>query len=292
MTVAKLPLIFDNVHPLIAGVFGHLDDADGNRTVRVGGSGFFVTPSLFMTARHVSRDLFRTDPGRFDDLTRRPDRYFHLPHSVSLFQPAHTGSPLSVIWSVTRSWDSPVTDICMMEAQPDHAASSEKNARPLVGFLRWALNPPVVGEQVILCGFPEAKVQVGPGLSFSGAAVAQLATVTEVFPARRDWGMFSFPGFSVDREIEGGFSGGPVIWRDEICGVVSGASFGTSYVASLWPLLMTAFERPDQGQRVETLSDLFARGELVSGDWPAIEREIVYDIDENGRHVAKLRPQA
>jgi hypothetical protein len=289
---ANLPMSFNRVHPLMAGVFGHIDDADGKRTVRIGGSGFFVTPSLFITARHVSRDLFRTDPGRFDDLDRRSERYFHLPHSVSLFQPAAAGTPSSVIWSITRSWDSPLTDICMMEAQPDHTASSEENPRPLSGFLGWALNPPAVGEQVILCGFPEAKAQIGPGLGFKGAGVAQPATVTEVFPERRDRGMFSFPGFSVDKEVEGGFSGGPVIWRDQLCGVVSGASFGTSYIASLWPLLLTAFERPDQGQQVETLSDLFKIGELVSDDWPAIERQIAWYIDESGRHVAKFRPPA
>jgi hypothetical protein len=176
-----------------------------------------------------------------------------------------------------------------MEAQLDPAASSEKNARPLSGFLPWALHPPEVGERVTLCGLPDAQVQVGRGLGFSGAAVAQSATVTEIFPERRDRGMYSFPGFSVDQEIEGGFSGGPVIWRGRLCGIVSGASIGTSYIATLWPLLLAALGRPDQGQEVETLSDLFRRGHLVSSDWPAIEQLIGWDIDDSGRHVAKLR---
>jgi hypothetical protein len=125
---------------------------------------------------------------------------------VSLFQPAAPNTPLSVIWSISRSWDSPVTDVCLMEAQLDPAASSEKNARPLSGFLPWALHPPEVGERVTLCGLPDAQVQVGRGLGFSGAAVAQSATVTEIFPERRDRGRYSFPGFSVDQEIEGGFA--------------------------------------------------------------------------------------
>ena len=52
---------------LACAVLGHLNGA----SPRIGGAGAFVAPGIAITARHVVRDLFRTDPWRADDLLAR-----------------------------------------------------------------------------------------------------------------------------------------------------------------------------------------------------------------------------
>jgi hypothetical protein len=52
----ELELLFHQARWLVFGIFGHLDDASGEGTVRVGGSGVFVAPFQVLTARHVCRD--------------------------------------------------------------------------------------------------------------------------------------------------------------------------------------------------------------------------------------------
>ena len=67
----EVELLILRATPLVFGVFGQTYDEEGQRIVRVGGSGIFVAPFQALTARHVSRDLFRTDPSRADELNRR-----------------------------------------------------------------------------------------------------------------------------------------------------------------------------------------------------------------------------
>ena len=98
---------------LVFGVLGQTYGPDGQRIVRVGGSGIFVAPFQALTARHVSRDLFRTDPARADELNRRTPGYFETPHSSNLFQ-AHDlfgNEPRLLFWCVRRTWDPVFTDI-------------------------------------------------------------------------------------------------------------------------------------------------------------------------------------
>jgi hypothetical protein len=61
-------LLIRRATPLVFGTFSHMDNQDGRRSVRVGGSGIFVAPFQRLTARHVCRDLWRIDPNRSDDL--------------------------------------------------------------------------------------------------------------------------------------------------------------------------------------------------------------------------------
>ena len=151
----ELELLKSRATPLVFGVFGHTYDIDGERIARVGGSGIFVAPFQTLTARHVSRDLFRTDSTREDDLIRRNSGYFELPYSSVLFQ-AHLPfgeEPRVLFWHVRRTWDPVVTDICLMEvyAEGDEAAGME---RQMTGFFQWALLPPPVGSHVVMLGLP------------------------------------------------------------------------------------------------------------------------------------------
>jgi hypothetical protein len=187
---------------VIFGVFGHLDDVSGNRTARVGGSGIIGAPFQALTARHVCRDLFRTDPGRFDDLDRRNRGYFALPHSA-LFQVVDVRDMRSVIWSVTRTWDPVFNDICFMEVALDDLASSEKQVEMPTRFFEWSLEPPPPGEQVVMLGFPGTEITIsGDRWNIKCQCVSQRGQVADVYSEKRDAACILFLALqSISRSI-------------------------------------------------------------------------------------------
>src|SRR5262245_1646626 len=71
-------ILIQRAPALVFCIFGHFDGLDGRRIVRVGGSGMFIAPFQALTARHVCRDLFRTDSNRADDLYRRTSGYLNF----------------------------------------------------------------------------------------------------------------------------------------------------------------------------------------------------------------------
>src|SRR5216683_2314856 len=125
----EIDLLVERAAALVFGVFGYVDDLSGSRVVRFGGSGIFVAPFQALTARHVCRDLFRTDENRADDLERRTSGYFELPHSSALFQVCDPfgRKPRTAVWHVDRTWDPIFTDICYMQvsAEGDEAAGRQ-----------------------------------------------------------------------------------------------------------------------------------------------------------------------
>lgn len=274
--------------PLVFGIFGQREDLNGERIVRVGGSGIFIAPFQCLTARHVTRDLFRTDPMRADDLNRREAGYFELPHSSALFQ-AHAAfgrNPRLALWHVRRAWDPVFTDICFMEAfaDGDEAAGME---RCMGGFFDWSLLPPPVGARVIMLGYPLTEIKTkGNLLNINLKYVSQEGHVSDVHELKRDNGMLNFPCFRIDSPVNHGFSGGPVFWEDRICGIVSGGGFDDcTYAASLWPLCLLEYKYPDLGVLGESrvFGDLFEAGVLCSKDWPEIKKHIHKEYDGNGR---------
>lgn len=95
--------VTENAASLTCAVLGHLN----GKEPRIGGSGVFVAPGLAITARHVVRDLFRTDPERADDLLARAPGLVQMPHNCALFQmtDATKDSAPAATWAVTGTWD-------------------------------------------------------------------------------------------------------------------------------------------------------------------------------------------
>ena len=130
---------------LVFGVFAQMKNANGDRVVRCGGSGIFISPFRAVTARHVTCDFFNIDPSSADQLNKRVRKaeenattdYFELSHSSVLFQ-AQMGRVVRPLqWHVSRVWLSPITDVSLMEvfADGDEAAGRERN---LSGFFEWS----------------------------------------------------------------------------------------------------------------------------------------------------------
>lgn len=284
-------LLISRAAGLAFGIFGHIDDPNGEKVFLVGGSGIFIAPFQALTARHVSRELLRTDPNRSDDLRRRTKGYFETPHTSGLFQ---AGKPpaLSV---VDRSWESPITDICYMQASADWGAA-EQMQFTMTGFFDWSLEPPPVGSHVVMVGYPKATITISDGrYNFAHNYPVTAGSVIEVFRLKRDSGMYNFPCFCIDTVVDHGFSGGPVFWNGRLCGIVSGGSVSdVTYVASLWPICLMGYEYRDQadvpGRKLE-FGDLFDRRVLRADDWTSVKHRISKKYDGGDRAYAYIDPE-
>jgi hypothetical protein len=282
-------LLIRRATPLVFGVFGHVDDPEGTRIVRVGGSGIFIAPFQTLTARHVCRDLFRTGSNRFDDLDTRTEGYFELPHSSALFQVCEPfgPAPRSAIWQVHRTWDPIVTDICYMEVSAEGGEAVGMQFQMPTRFFEWSLLPPPIGSHVAMLGFPKTEIKISGGLMNIGVSyVLQVGAVTDVYELKRDCGIYRFPCFRIDKPVDHGFSGGPVFWQDQLCGIVSGGSVDDgTYAASMWPLCLMNYAYPDQGElgHKRAFGDLFEDGVLRAADWPSIKHHISKQYDTLGR---------
>lgn len=289
-------LLIRRATPLVFGIFSHMDNQDGRRIVRVGGSGIFVAPFQGLTARHVCRDLWRIDPNRSDDLDKRARGYFEASHSSGLFQVCEgsRGFWRPAMWGVNRNWDPVFTDISFLEVSADSGAAVERQFRMPTRFFDWSLLPPPVGSHVVMLGFPKTEINISGELwNIDVKYVMQEGTVTDVFEQKRDSGMYSFPCFSIDKPVDPGFSGGPAFCDSRLCGVVSGGSVAgadVTYVATLWPLCLMEYEYPDQGTlgRKRAFSELFERGVLRPNDWPNLIGRIFKDYDDDGRPCVRI----
>ena len=284
---------------LVFGIFGHGDDEHGQVVARVGGSGVFVAPCYAITARHVVRDLFNTNPARADEVRRRTAGYSVLPHWSGLFQIGafRDQNAPPVLWGVTRVWDPEITDICLLEAAPDGELATERLNDSRRSFAEWSLLPPPVGELVEMVGFPSSNVALSQaGSRFSFPFTVQRGWVQEVFEIRRDRGMYRFPCFSVNQPVDHGFSGEPVFHNGKLCGVVSGGSLADedlTYVASLWPICLMEIEYPNLGSlnRREAIADWFDAKRIRASDWPFIKQHATTMKDELGQPYALLRSE-
>jgi hypothetical protein len=184
------------------------------------------------------------------------------------------------------------TDICFLEAALDTDASSEKDVELPTRFLEWSLEPPPTGEEVAMLGFPGAQIEiVGQHWNIKCSCVLQVGRVVEVFERGRDAGMFSFPGFLIDQPVDGGFSGGPVLWNGQLCGIVSGTSIDDrTYAASLWPLCLMDYEYPDLGLlgSSRSFSELLDQGVIRASDWPKVRERISKRRDNDGRLIPEI----
>jgi hypothetical protein len=296
--IEDLEVLAERYARLVFGIFGHGDREDGQIVVRVGGSGIFVAPCTAITARHVVRDLFNTNPVRADELRRKTEGYGILPHWSGLFQIGgfRDQNAPPALWGVTRVWDPDVTDICLVEAAPDGELATQRlnDSRRL--FPEWSLLPPPVGSLVEMVGFPSSTVALtGSGSRFSFPFTVQRGWVQEIFETRRDRGMYRFPCFSVNLPVDHGFSGGPVFYNGRLCAIVSGgtvAEENLTYVATLWPICLMEIEYPNLGSlnRKEAVGDWFEQGRIHASDWPEVKCRASTMKDDQGHRYACLGP--
>jgi hypothetical protein len=264
--------------------------------VRVGGSGIFISPFLGITARHVSRDFYALDasgdPGFHDGMRQAA-------HAPALFQVLEPGNPASpkALWHGGRSWNFLHTDMCLFQVSAEDATSDLIQYTWPTRFYELALIPPPVGTIVHALGYPGAEVAVrGAALHIDAKIEFREGVVTDIYSPYRDRSMLNFPCFAIQIAAGGGFSGGPVFWRDKLCGIVSAALQTDSapddgeppitYAASLWPLLTT---NVDLGLgKSEVIVEYLDRGTLRSSDWPHLRGRVVRKNDERGEYLDLL----
>lgn len=234
-------ILVERAKPLLLGIYARKFVED-ELVVLPGGTGFFIAPDLVLTAKHVTQYFGRRwDPAH---ARRRRGVTFAAPYHVAAF---HIMDPnKGSYWQVDEMWPAQFTDIALLHLIPEEGGAREElKTRPF----RWRLLPPPKGATVTLLGVPDATLSVeGKTLSIDCTVeVLHRATVTEIFEPVRGTGMCNFPCFEIDQRVDPGFSGGPVFYNNELCGVLSAASDyegseQCSWVASLWPLLSMSYD--------------------------------------------------
>jgi hypothetical protein len=269
--------------PLVFGIFGTLGDGSVGREddeVREGGSGIFIAPFLAITARHVSKDLYQLG-GREE--ARRFHQSLHAAHLFQCLDPFNPESSEKSLWHVDRSWSSPHTDITLLQVSAENEIAKRLQVEMPSRFFEWHLSPPLIGSTVYAIGFPQLRVRPdGRDVICSAPFTLQELQVTQVYPLGRDKGMLNFPCFEVDDSVDHGFSGGPVFYKDKLCGIVtSGSTFDSrSHIALLWPLTLMDYRNEFGGK--SRFGDLLDRGVIAASDWREIRNRISKGENEFG----------
>lgn len=224
------------------------------------GTATIIGPRLAVTAKHM-----------VEDYEERFGRCSVLAANVL------EGGTVGALWSVSKCYSSPFTDIALLFLS--HVKGSERAEN-----YDWAvcpmmnLAPPEVGSGVWGFGYPNSEVkhlisenEEPPSptirIKWSDRPSITTGTVIEVYFLRRDISRMPFPGFQTNARFEGGMSGGPVFNENgELCGIISsGFVFSedggpeATFVSSLWPLMGLQLDIPIQGnESIDTylLADL------------------------------------
>ncbi len=253
--------------PLAFGYFGAIMREDDLEFCE-GGSGILTHPYSGLTAKHVGRQVLGLD-GR----EKIPKYAFRTQHSATLFQHLNPleDEPKGSLLHVTRAWDSPVTDITLL--QVSHGEATRHNP---TGYFKWRLLPPPVGEKVYLLGFPRFNVsnvddefEVRSDLHFIPARV------TAIYRLRRPDAAPAYPCFEIDKAVDAGFSGGGVFYDDALCGLVSVSSTfeEKTWCASLWPMALLGYDSELPGVTTQ-FSDLFESKVIETVDWQTVRGNV------------------
>lgn len=275
-------IVLDRALGLIFGLAAQAENPDGSRRGRSGGSGIFVAPYLAVTARHVVRDFWRINELRPRD---RPG-YFETPHGAFGFQ-VNPKTRDHGLWVVDRGWEPTWTDISMLQLSPELNGFPTGRPPTNSGHFPWSLLPPPIGAQVTMVGYPKSQVEfIGASVSVDFTCVVQRGRVTANYPRQREQGMLNFPCFEIDAPVDGGFSGGPVFYDGQLCGLVS-ASMDTTYAAALWPLCLLDYEYTGIGGST-TVGALLDDGVIQASDWSKVKPCISKQVDDCGKSLAFL----
>jgi len=263
-------------------------------TVDLAGSGIFVAPGIGLSAKHVSKSFEKLDDG-VEAIQRRSsilaDQYAIQPavtqYSSLVYQASTVRMPSeadSLFWRVMVDWYSPDTDITVLQMEPVSPAS-RRAAQDGMAFMEWQLLPPGCGSEVDVFGFPHVKIRVDPDVHVQDIRlISHTVRVVETFDVLQTHGFTSFPGFQVDRDLEHGFSGGPVFYHGRLIGIFS----GPNYVSSLWPLVIHEYPPREDNLdidvtnagsirkplRMRRLSELFESGIIQAIDFGEVRPRV------------------
>lgn len=268
--------------PLLFGIIGRTLDEKGDTVQRAAGSGIIIAPFTALTARHVGRDLMHLD-SRYE---RLPRGTFLTQFGCSMFQlhKPFTGEAVQATWQVNELWPVKCTDVSILHFSADQGMSAQLQREMSTRPYDWHLLPPPVGSMVTAMGFPSTALTMKPdGVYVETSFIFQRALVTDIYERERDRGMLNFPCFQIDKALEHGFSGGPVFFEDQLCGIVSaGPSWEpTSYVATLWPICLAEYDDGLGG--LTRFADLFEHGAIRSSQWHEVRKRMRTDGDDGER---------
>lgn len=254
------------------------------RQTHGGGSAMFIAPRLALTARHVTDEGFKLGD------QRRPVRVGEAKakHGIRLFQQSNNRDPPHGLWSADYFWRTTLTDISLLSVSESPCSPDPTLPMP-TDFLPWRVLPPPVGERVRLLGYPLSEWAYDDDcFTFKARRTPCEATITANYSPYRDLGMYDFPCFEIAIKVDHGFSGGGVLWEGNLCGIVSGDSFGDrALVAALWPLCMMDL-RPRAVNSHSGMADLLDAGFIRSDDWLEARARMGIREFQPGKHRAVL----
>lgn len=242
---ASLRRVVDRISPLSFGVVAR--SLDGGEPWAAG-SGVFIAPYLGLTAKHVVEGTWN----HFEPDWRRnkwPRQEERASHFLVLTQKLYFGREEEATWVVEEVTPVPWTDLMLLRISPQNELAHQY--RWGCGFLGMQLLPPPVDEEVWVFGYPDSHAESHPEKAnmFTGdfQVAIHRARISTVEDFRRD-SLKDFPGFEFVPGVEGGGSGGPVVWEDKLCGIASvgwkGEGLHAGYAAALWPAIFARVRWP------------------------------------------------
>ncbi len=261
--------IREKVAPLVFARYAWLPEST---TVRDAGSGILVAPGLGLFAKHVSKSFEKLD-ARLEGQRRRAtpfDQQYTIKKSIPEFATLAYQSlseDVNRIWRVSVDWPSHDTDITVLVMDPESPAAKE--AAPTLTFLEWQLLPPHWRAKVRVYGWPQQDILIKDRDHFVAAELwEQPAQVVENCYPLNVHGFGEFPVFRIDRSLDAGFSGGPVLYEDVLVGIFTGPDL----VSPLWPLAIHAY--PDQEGVERSIAEHFDIGTIVARDWDQVKGRV------------------
>jgi hypothetical protein len=256
------------------------------------GSAFFIAPYTAMTAAHVVNALWDElrapwERGRYP---RKPvDRAFY---AILAQIPDPDRHDEVAQWQATSAPTSAFGDVAFLNLVPTNDIA-ERLIWPQ--FPELELLPPAIGERLAVYGFPEvSREEIREGVTkISARSKLSTGVVTDILTEGR--GSWRFPQFETDALIAHGMSGGPVLHDGKVCGVASyAASYegepGPSYIAALWPALLTAPVKTSVDPRESIpLLNMLETGSIRSPGWRSILQRTAVIEDNEGSKAVILR---
>lgn len=275
-TTAGECVLTERIAPLLFGFFAW-PDGDEKRVIKEAGTGVFVAPRLGLSARHLSKSFEKFDP-QFAARERRKtplDPQYEMKPVVCNFAsmiyqvPRYNSAPIGedhILWKPLAGFGSFDTDIISVLAEPRTSAAVGIEAEQR--FFEWQLLPPPVGSRVLVFGLPEQEIEVEGENHAIGAGVWMWAARVERHHRFFAHGFGDFPVYELHRELPGGFSGAPVIYKGRLAGIFVGPKF----VACLWPLAIHTYQ--DEEKRDYSFAAHLDTGMIRACDWDEVKGRV------------------
>ena len=207
------------------------------------GTATLICGNLAITAKHVIEAIIGTFGAAQSSKGLEIDGY-----SVRLYQ--LLPGPIYRVWNVFSAWTCP-SDIAILHLSLSGTSAPDEGVDWRLPRLR--VMPPPSGQKVLAFGYRESKIEVSEGadgthhIVLNDVGTTSIGEIGQIFPARRDTSMLTFPCFEVYARFAPGMSGGLIIDEDgALCGLVcAGTNLADpnasplSYAATLWPMLTT-----------------------------------------------------